>query len=134
MQRTACLFVKRDIRAGPWIDSIDTPFATGEARPMLIAAEKSLKALNRNDITEVKAMKRPPLGVLLVIEAICIINNVKPIKVRRCLRKRARISSKLEAREKSARIGTCRRTRNTRFASVAPRVSITAATRDRARV
>ncbi|KZC03876.1 Dynein heavy chain 1, axonemal [Dufourea novaeangliae] len=51
-----------------------------EARPMLIAAEKSLKALNRNDITEVKAMKRPPVGVLLVIEAICIINNVKPIK------------------------------------------------------
>ncbi|XP_017758914.1 PREDICTED: dynein heavy chain 1, axonemal-like, partial [Eufriesea mexicana] len=51
-----------------------------EARPMLIAAEKSLKSLNRNDITEVKAMKRPPLGVLLVIEAICIINNVKPVK------------------------------------------------------
>lgn len=48
---------------------------------MLIAAEKSLKALNRNDITEVKAMKRPPVGVLLVIETICIINNVKPIKV-----------------------------------------------------
>lgn len=65
-------------------------FAAGEARPMLIAAEKSLKALNRNDITEVKAMKRPPVGVLLVIEAICIINNVKPIKVRRCLRKRKR--------------------------------------------
>ncbi|XP_076227649.1 dynein axonemal heavy chain 1 [Nomia melanderi] len=51
-----------------------------EARPMLLAAEKSLKALNRNDITEVKAMKRPPVGVLLVIEAVCIINNVKPIK------------------------------------------------------
>nr|XP_034195945.1 dynein heavy chain 1, axonemal-like [Osmia lignaria] len=52
-----------------------------EARPMLIAAEKSLKALNRNDITEVKAMKRPPVGVLLVIETVCIINNVKPVKV-----------------------------------------------------
>lgn len=60
---------------------MDFRFAAGEARPMLIAAEKSLKALNRNDITEVKAMKRPPVGVLLVIEAICIINNVKPIKV-----------------------------------------------------
>ncbi|XP_043259684.1 dynein axonemal heavy chain 1-like [Colletes gigas] len=54
------------------------------ARPMLIAAEKSLKALNRNDITEVKAMRRPPVGVLLVIEAICIINNVKPIKEKAC--------------------------------------------------
>ncbi|XP_053995639.1 dynein axonemal heavy chain 1-like [Hylaeus anthracinus] len=51
------------------------------ARPMLIAAEKSLKALNRNDITEVKAMRRPPVGVLLVIEAICIINNVKPHRI-----------------------------------------------------
>lgn len=71
-------------------DRYSPMFATGEARPMLIAAEKSLKALNRNDITEVKAMKRPPVGVLLVIEAICIINNVKPIKVRRCLRKHAR--------------------------------------------
>ncbi|XP_061932650.1 dynein axonemal heavy chain 1-like isoform X3 [Apis cerana] len=52
-----------------------------EARPMLIAAEKSLKALNRGDVTEVKAMKRPPPGVILVIEAVCIINNVKPHKI-----------------------------------------------------
>lgn len=49
---------------------------------MLEAAEASLKALNKNDITEVKAMKRPPVGVLLVIEAMCIVNNVKPHKVR----------------------------------------------------
>lgn len=62
-------------------DLIDTPFTAGEARPMLIAAEKSLKALNRGDVTEVKAMKRPPPGVILVIEAVCIINNVKPHKV-----------------------------------------------------
>lgn len=49
---------------------------------MLEAAAASLKALNKNDITEVKAMKRPPIGVLLVIEAMCIVNNVKPHKVR----------------------------------------------------
>lgn len=48
---------------------------------MLQAAEASLKALNKGDITEVKAMKRPPPGVVLVIEAICIIKNVKPKKV-----------------------------------------------------
>lgn len=48
---------------------------------MLEAAEASLKALNKGDITEVKAMKRPPVGVLLVIEAMCIVNNVKPHKV-----------------------------------------------------
>ncbi|KAI4500001.1 hypothetical protein M0802_004871 [Mischocyttarus mexicanus] len=49
-----------------------------EAKPMLDDAEASLKALNKGDITEVKAMKRPPVGVLLVIEAMCIVNNVKP--------------------------------------------------------
>lgn len=49
---------------------------------MLEAAEASLKALNKNDIAEVKAMKRPPVGVLLAIEAICIVNNIKPHKVR----------------------------------------------------
>lgn len=49
---------------------------------MLEVAEASLKALNKNDIAEVKAMKRPPIGVLLVIEAMCIVNNVKPHKVR----------------------------------------------------
>lgn len=78
---------------------------------MLIAAEKSLKALNRNDITEVKAMKRPPVGVLLVIETICIINNVKPIKVRRCLRKRAR-SSKFSSERKSQFVRVHARTRS----------------------
>ena len=48
---------------------------------MLNAAEASLKALNKSDITEVKAMKRPPVGVVLVIEAMCIVKNVKPLKV-----------------------------------------------------
>lgn len=56
-------------------------YYTDEVRSMLEAAETSLKALNKNDITEVKAMKRPPVGVLLVIEAMCIMNNVKPNKV-----------------------------------------------------
>lgn len=51
---------------------------------MLEEAEASLKALNKGDITEVKAMKRPPVGVVLVIEAICIIKDVKPLKV--CLK------------------------------------------------
>ena len=49
---------------------------------MLEAAEASLKALNKNDITEVKAMKRPPVGVVLVIETICIVKKVKPNKAR----------------------------------------------------
>lgn len=49
--------------------------------PALIAAENSLKALNKNDITEVKAMKKPPVGVIYVVEAICIVKGIKPNKV-----------------------------------------------------
>lgn len=49
--------------------------------PALLAAEASLKTLNKNDITEVRAMKRPPQGVVYVIESICIVKNVKPHKV-----------------------------------------------------
>ncbi|XP_046394196.1 dynein axonemal heavy chain 1-like [Ischnura elegans] len=52
-----------------------------EALPLLEAAESSLKSLNKNDITEVRALKRPPAGVGLVMEAICIIKDVQPIKV-----------------------------------------------------
>ncbi|CAH0560320.1 unnamed protein product [Brassicogethes aeneus] len=52
-----------------------------EALPELMAAEASLRSLNKNDVTEVKAMKRPPVGVVTVMEAICIVKNVKPIKV-----------------------------------------------------
>ncbi|XP_018331814.1 dynein heavy chain 1, axonemal-like [Agrilus planipennis] len=52
-----------------------------EAMPALEAAEASLKSLNKNDITEVRAMKKPPAGVIYVMEAICIVKNVKPIKV-----------------------------------------------------
>ncbi|XP_069062696.1 dynein axonemal heavy chain 1 [Pleurodeles waltl] len=52
-----------------------------EALPALDAALASLKSLNRNDITEVRAMQRPPVGVKLVIEAVCILRGIKPKKV-----------------------------------------------------
>ena len=42
---------------------------------------QSLKSLNRNDVTEVKAMKSPPDGVRMVMEAVCIMKNVPPKKV-----------------------------------------------------
>lgn len=48
------------------------------ALPALEAAERSLQTLNKNDITEVRAMKRPPTGVIYVIESICIVKGVKP--------------------------------------------------------
>ncbi|KAL7406937.1 hypothetical protein ABVT39_000487 [Epinephelus coioides] len=52
-----------------------------EALPALDAALASLKSLNKNDVTEVRAMQRPPQGVKLVIEAVCIMRGVKPKKV-----------------------------------------------------
>ncbi|XP_063282706.1 dynein axonemal heavy chain 1 [Pelobates fuscus] len=52
-----------------------------EALPALDAALASLKSLNKNDVTEVRAMQRPPEGVKLVIEAVCIMKGIKPKKI-----------------------------------------------------
>ncbi|CAH8612512.1 unnamed protein product [Heterobilharzia americana] len=52
-----------------------------EALPTLYESLEALKSLNKNDITEVRAMMRPPEGVRLVIEAVCIMKDVKPKKV-----------------------------------------------------
>uniref|UniRef100_A0A8C3EP56 Dynein axonemal heavy chain 1 n=1 Tax=Corvus moneduloides TaxID=1196302 RepID=A0A8C3EP56_CORMO len=54
-----------------------------EALPALDAALASLKNLNRNDVTEVTVSKerRPPPGVKIVIEAVCIMHGKKPKKV-----------------------------------------------------
>lgn len=41
----------------------------------------SLKSLNKTDVVEVRALQRPPHGVRLVIEAVCIMKEVKPKKV-----------------------------------------------------
>ena len=50
-----------------------------EAMPLLESALKALDTLTKNDITEVKGMKSPPAGVKLVLEAVCIMRNVKPV-------------------------------------------------------
>uniref|UniRef100_A0A8D2DP18 Dynein axonemal heavy chain 1 n=1 Tax=Sciurus vulgaris TaxID=55149 RepID=A0A8D2DP18_SCIVU len=52
-----------------------------EALPALDAALASLRNLNKSDVTEVRAMQRPPPGVKLVIEAVCIMKGIKPKKV-----------------------------------------------------
>ncbi|XP_051777061.1 dynein axonemal heavy chain 1 [Erpetoichthys calabaricus] len=52
-----------------------------KALPALDAALENLKNLNKNDVTEVRAMQHPPQGVKLVIEAVCIMRGVKPKKV-----------------------------------------------------
>jgi dynein heavy chain len=51
------------------------------ARPALNAALAALNTLTSNDITFVKSMKNPPKPVKLVMEAICIIKDVKPDKI-----------------------------------------------------
>ncbi|NXT91841.1 DYH1 protein, partial [Anhinga rufa] len=52
-----------------------------EALPALDTALASLRNLNKSDVTEVRAMQRPPLGVKMVIEAVCIMKGIKPKKV-----------------------------------------------------
>lgn len=52
-----------------------------EALPALDAALTSLKSLNKNDVTEVRALQRPPPGVKLVIDAVCIMKGIKPKKI-----------------------------------------------------
>ncbi|XP_076467002.1 dynein axonemal heavy chain 1-like [Babylonia areolata] len=51
------------------------------ALPALEAALASLKSLNKNDVVEVRALQRPPDGVRLVVETVCIMKCVKPKKV-----------------------------------------------------
>eukprot|EP01029_Cantina_marsupialis_P005813 TRINITY_DN1630_c1_g1_i2.p1 TRINITY_DN1630_c1_g1~~TRINITY_DN1630_c1_g1_i2.p1 ORF type:complete len:2520 (+),score=925.36 TRINITY_DN1630_c1_g1_i2:475-7560(+) len=52
-----------------------------EAIPAMNAAVKALKALKKDDVVEVKSMKKPPGGVKLTMEAICIMLSVKPKKI-----------------------------------------------------
>ena len=53
-----------------------------EAIPALENAMKALKTLTKGDITEVKAMKKPPDGVKIVMETVCIMMGVAPVKIK----------------------------------------------------
>lgn len=44
-----------------------------EAMPILNEAQAALNTLTQADIAVVKAMKNPPAGVKLVLEAVCIL-------------------------------------------------------------
>ncbi|KER25823.1 hypothetical protein T265_06797 [Opisthorchis viverrini] len=52
-----------------------------EAQPALDAALCALDTLKPADITIVKSMKNPPTGVKLVMEAVCVMRDIKPDKV-----------------------------------------------------
>jgi dynein heavy chain len=51
-----------------------------EAIPALAAAEKALNALDKSDIVEMKAMKKPSPAIKSVMAACCIMLGVKPDK------------------------------------------------------
>ncbi len=54
-----------------------------EALPALDAAVACLNKLKKSDIDEVRAMKKPPAGVKLTMQATCIMFMIKPVmKVR----------------------------------------------------
>ena len=52
-----------------------------EAIPALEAAIAALNTLKPADITIVKTMQKPPAGVRLVMEAVCVMRDIKPDKI-----------------------------------------------------
>jgi dynein heavy chain, axonemal len=57
---------------------IDAQADLDEALPAFEGAVKALKALSKNDITEIKSFAKPPPLVQTVLEAVCILKGVKP--------------------------------------------------------
>jgi dynein heavy chain, axonemal len=49
-----------------------------EAMPVLDAAVAALNTLTPPDITIVRAMRSPPIGVKVTMEAVCILKDIKP--------------------------------------------------------
>ncbi|XP_052747260.1 dynein axonemal heavy chain 7 [Bicyclus anynana] len=60
-------------------DECDADLA--EAMPILNSALAALDTLTPQDITFIKTMKSPPRGIKLVMEAICILKEMKPDKI-----------------------------------------------------
>ncbi|XP_026726846.1 dynein heavy chain 7, axonemal [Trichoplusia ni] len=60
-------------------DECDADLA--EAMPILNAALAALDTLTPQDITFIKTMKSPPRGIRIVMEAVCILKDVKPDKI-----------------------------------------------------
>lgn len=54
--------------------------ALDEAMPAFNEAIAAVKALSKGDVAEIKSMKAPPPGVMLVAKSLCIMFGVKPNK------------------------------------------------------
>ena len=51
------------------------------ALPAYESALEALSKLSKGDVGEVRGMKTPPAGVILTAQAMCIMFEVKPVKV-----------------------------------------------------
>lgn len=49
-----------------------------EAMPVLIAAEKALSCITKNDITFLKKLPQPPEDAKMVLSAVCVLMGIKP--------------------------------------------------------
>ncbi|XP_017795795.1 PREDICTED: dynein heavy chain 7, axonemal-like [Habropoda laboriosa] len=52
-----------------------------EAMPILKRAQSALDTLTTADIAVVRAMKKPPGGVRLILESVCVLKQIKPERV-----------------------------------------------------
>ena len=95
-----------------------------EAIPALNAAVAALDTLKKADIDEVKSMGKPPAGVKLTLEAVCVMKDVKPEKVKDPT-DRARRSTTTGARQEDAdgRQAFVERSRRTTRTTSRPRSS-----------
>ncbi|KAJ3217583.1 Dynein heavy chain 7, axonemal [Dinochytrium kinnereticum] len=60
---------------------LDCEAGLAEAIPALESALAALDTLKSSDITVLKSMKSPPPAVKLVMEAVCIMKDMKPVKI-----------------------------------------------------
>ena len=65
------------------VENLISANVSAEAIPALEEATRCLDILKPSDITILKSMKSPPLGVKLVMEAICVLKDIPPEKVAR---------------------------------------------------
>ena len=60
----------------------DCQDALQKVMPIYNAAMKAVDDLNKNDITEVKSIQKPPEGAKAVMKTLCIMFNIQPEKVK----------------------------------------------------
>ena len=51
-----------------------------EAMPLKLEAEEAVRCINKGMIAEIKAMKKPPDDVRVVLTTVCILFDLKPVR------------------------------------------------------